>query len=182
VSEPYFNEAEKLLLVADAPWIGDDRIARTGKLAVHTSILKQRMETGMAVSVAQLYGLVIPGLILTKHIFRGLNRPLFCDGSEDGDKEKLVYARRSTVDYIVVKNRTTGDLEPAKCHAPARNTFVVIVSPNKHKDEFPSIDGWIDHWNWTQEDDVLAEAPTNWVDRYQERIYTLDEQVTALRE
>jgi len=172
MSERYLKENDETLLVAEAPWVGDGGKERVGVLAVHSSSLKSRMNAGMAVSIAQLYGTVLPGIILTKYIFKGLNRPLYCDESFDGDKEKLVYVRRPTVDYIVTKNKATSARELTKLPAPAGKTFVVIVSPNTHKNEFPSVDGWIDHWNWADEDTALAEAPTNWVDRYQERIFT----------
>lgn len=51
----------------------------------------------------------------------------------------------------------------------------MIVSPNeRHRDKVPQIDGWIDHWNWTQEDSVLSEAPINWIDRYDKKLFTAD--------
>jgi hypothetical protein len=168
---PYIEQNGELLLAAEAPWI-DGAKRETGLLAIHTSSLKGLMQRGQGVAIAQLYGIVIPGLILTRHIFRGLKRPLYCDGSSDGDKTKLVYARRPAFDYVTAVNPATGLLEELKYPPPTGKTFIAIVSPNAHAAAFPQVRGWIDHWNWAEEDSVLAEAPVGWVDRYEERLFT----------
>lgn len=62
---------------------------------------------------------------------------------------------------------------PTASTPPAGKTFVVIVSPNiKHKETFPNIDGWLNRWNWVPVDEGLDEAPINWLDRYDKKIYS----------
>ena len=42
----------------------------------------------------------------------------------------------------------------------------------QNKEEFPDIAGWLDHWNWVDEDTCLNEAPDDWVDRYDRKLWT----------
>ncbi|HEB85790.1 MAG TPA: hypothetical protein ENI68_02070 [Gammaproteobacteria bacterium] len=69
------------------------------KFGLLASDLKKYAQRGQASAIAQFYMLVVPGLILTRHIFRGLERPLYCDGDMDADGSKLVYSRAPTLDY-----------------------------------------------------------------------------------
>ena len=51
--------------------------------------------------------------------------------------------------------------------------FGVIISPNvRHQKDFPQIVGWIERWNWIAEDPALQEAAIDWVDRYDDRLWT----------
>lgn len=123
-----------------------------------------------ATAIAQFYKLVIPGMILTRHIFKGLNRPLCCDDNMEGDEGKLVYTRKPTFDYEWVGGKTG---RPVERSVPLGRVFAVIVSPNeRHKENFPGIECWIERWNWLEEDLGLPESPINWVDRYGQKIYT----------
>ncbi len=36
------------------------------------------------------------------------------------------------------------------------------------------IDGWVERWNWVREDMGLSEAPIDWVDRYDEKLITIE--------
>jgi len=38
--------------------------------------------------------------------------------------------------------------------------------------DYPSIDGWIEHWNWVHEAPDLSNAPTDWKDRYKEKLWS----------
>jgi hypothetical protein len=109
-------------------------------------------------------------LILTRHIFEGLERPLHCDGSQTGDSTKLVYTRKPTRDVEWSGGKHGGPIERA---APKGCVFGVIVSPNaRHREQYPPIDGWINHWAWADEDTGLPEAPIDWVDRYTAKLWT----------
>ncbi len=146
------------------------REAQFGMLAVD---LQRYGARGQITAIAQFYELVVPGLILTRHVFRGLERPLFCDGSMQGDEDKLVYTRKPALDF-----EWTGGPEghPTRREVPAGKVFGVIISPNKkHREPFPEVAGWIHHWNWVDEDSGLAEAPIHWVDRYTEKLWTRGE-------
>lgn len=140
------------------------------KFGMLGSELQKYGKRGQATSIAQFYKLVVPGLILSRHIFVGLKRPLFCDNSMEGDEEKLIYTRKPVSDYEWVGGRTG---KPIERSAPLSCVFAVIISPNiRHKETFPNIHGWIERWNWLEEDSGLPEAPIDWVDRYEKKIFT----------
>jgi hypothetical protein len=61
--------------------------------------LQDHRARGQLTAMAQLFELVAPGLILTRHIFRGLQRPLYCDDDPQGDERKLIYTRCPSADY-----------------------------------------------------------------------------------
>lgn len=138
------------------------------------SDLKQFGARAQFAEIAQFYKLVCDGLILTRHIFEGLERPLYCDGSPKGDSNKLVYTRKPARDVEWTGGKS-GNLIWRE--APKGCVFVVIITPNtRHRDRYPSIDGWVNHWAWTEEDVGLAEAPINWVDRYTTKLWTREAQ------
>lgn len=170
----YLEANNKILLVAEGYQSIDDgssgKICRYGILV---DDIKLYWERGMGVQIAQLYEIVIPGLILSKHLFQGVKRPLYCDNTINADESKLVFSRVPAFDVIINRGLTNGGPVIEKRPTPAGKTFVVIVSPNiRHRTEYPTIDGWLDRWNWVPEDSGLPEAPENWVDRYDKKIYT----------
>ena len=129
--------------------------------------LKKHGQRGQGTVIVQLYNIVIPGLICARHIFEGLERRLYCDENKDGDLDKLVYSWRPSWDYECINQ------QGVKRPPPDGKIFAVIVTPNiRHKDEYPEITGWINRWNWVDEDPALKEAPLNWVDRYNKREWT----------
>lgn len=160
----------KSLFIVDGWVCTAPNTVKEGKFGLLTDSLKAYGARGQATAIAQFYGLVIPGLILTKHIFEGLDRPLFCDGEKTGDRAKLVHARKPGWDFM-----WSGDHNGShqRVLAPADAVFVVIISPNeKHRGQFPEVDGWIERWNWVGEDPVLSEAPVGWIDRYGKKLWT----------
>lgn len=145
--------------------------ANVGTLGLLVTDLRQHASRGHSTAIAQFYGLLNSGLILTQHIFRGLQRPLLTAGDNGADKNKLIYSRKPSFDYRWSGTGTTGSLE--QIEAPKSAVFVVFVSPNtRHRERFPSIDGWINHWTWIDEDDVLPQAPVGWVDRFEDKVWT----------
>lgn len=152
----------------DGPLFGAE--ASVGKFWIKTAALGEYCARGQATSVAQFYQLVMPGLILTKHIFSGLTRPLYCHAEMTGDASKYVFARKPAWDFVWVGGRNG---EAVQKTAPENSVFVVVISKNiKHLDKFPEVSGWIERWNWVEEDPGLDEAPVNWVDRYDAKIWT----------
>lgn len=144
---------------------------RTGTLGLLVSDLGTVAKRGQSVAIAQFYGLVLPGTILTRHVFAGLCRPMFTDGNDKADKANLVYTRKPAFDYVWSGTPTDGGLE--QLDPPAGAVFALFVSPNiKHKEAIPEIDGWINYWTWVGEDQGLAEAPVDWVGRYDEKLWT----------
>jgi hypothetical protein len=141
------------------------------------AILNTDVETlkarGENTALAQLQSILLPGLLLTRHVFEGLRRPLLCDGSRDGDQKKLIYSRKPAID-IVVEGSVSSGLRMVQRRPPDCRVFSAIVSPNdRHRDEFPAVDGWLDHWSWVEEDFGLPEAPQNWIDRYDRKAFTI---------
>jgi len=131
--------------------------------------LRKRYDRGQNSALAQLDGIVVPGLILARHIFRGLKRPLYDDGSMEADTQKLVHSWRPNYDFDWLDPFG----RPRKL-APVKNcVFVVLITKNeRHLDKYPEVFGWIDRWNWVYEDLNLPEAPLNWSSRYEEKIFT----------
>lgn len=126
-------------------------------------------ERGQISMLAQFDGIVAPGLIIARHFFRGLNRRLYDDGSMEADEDKLIHTWRPTNDFDWPYPYS----KPRKLPPVQNCTFVVIISPNKrHKENWPEIYGWINRWNWVDEDPKLPEVPLNWSSRYKEKLYT----------
>lgn len=161
----------KVLLVTDAKVLRDGKIV-DGFAAIWPEDLKQRASRGQLTSIAQCYEIVLPGMILARHIFQGLRRDLYCDGVKTADQGKFAYTRKPKVDFETARGKD-GFPEAVERPCPPNKTFVVIASPNdRHRDKFPDIDIWIDHWNWAEESPTLNEAPVDWIDRYDRKIYT----------
>ncbi|WP_291996725.1 hypothetical protein [Candidatus Accumulibacter sp. ACC012] len=144
---------------------------KVGNLALLVTDLRAIASRGQSTAIAQFYGLLCGGMILTKHVFVGLQRPLLTDGNNGADAEKLVYTRKPECDYLWAGTKHDGDYE--RIGAPPSSVFTVLVSPNvKHRADFPDVDGWINYWTWVEEDSFLPEAPVDWVDRYEARLWT----------
>lgn len=151
-----------------------DGLAEDRKTVAKFGILKPDLakypERGLLSGLGQFYGIVGPGLIMAKHLFLGLNRPLYCDGSMEGDCGKLIYSWNPVYDYEWAGGPSYGRLECLP--APRNSAFAVIVSKNvRHTKEFPSIYGWIERWNWIAADAYISDAPINWASRYREKVY-----------
>lgn len=145
---------------------------RVGCLALLCKDLQAYGRRGEATAIAQFYELVLPGMILSRHVFKGLRRPLLTDGDTNADQGMLVYTRKPAYDYQWVDGPQQGHSE--QIAAPAGKVFAVITRPNgeKHVENFPEVDGWINAWCWIDEDLGLPEAPTDWVDRYDSKLWT----------
>jgi hypothetical protein len=143
------------------------------KYALTTEILYGLGRRKQFSAIAQLYKLVIPGLILSAHLFQGLNRYLYCNNANsatNGDEDKFVFSRKPKQDFFWQGGR---DGREVATHAPLNQVFVVVVTNNiKHRDEFPGVEGWIEHWSWVEEDSVLKGAPIDWVDRYKKKVWS----------
>lgn len=167
------NGAE--LLIGEA-WVPDEtapKKRRIGRLALMRSDVSAMAARGQNTAIAQLEILLLPNLMLSRHVFRGLRRPLLCDGDREGEKRKLIYSRKPAFDVLVTGSAAAG-LSVSHRPPPDARVFCAIVSPNlRHKAEYPMVDGWVDHWNWVREDLGLAEAPEGWLDRYDEKLFTI---------
>jgi len=149
-------------------WSVDDpenpEVVRFGILKVDIMKLHGR---GQNSALGQFYSIVTPGLIMVRHIFRGLNRPLCTDDCMEADTKKLIHTWRPRYDFY-------WDNGPRRLPAVANCVFVVLISKNErhHLEKWPEVYGWIDRWNWVYEDAYLSEAPLNWFSRYGEKLFT----------
>lgn len=125
---------------------------------------------GSNVVLAQFLGIVVPGLVLAEHVFRGLKRPL-CDGEDmNADRLKLVLSWRPAFDYWWSDTNRFDDSKLEMREAPDGKVFAVIVTPNGMKDKFPSVDYWIERGFWVRRSNTLLKAPIDWENRYVEKL------------
>ncbi len=171
----FIKQNDHYVYTAKGPWLGQSLAAdpEIKLFGLRYDDLKQYGDRGQATTIAQFYKLVQPGLILTHHIFKGLERRLCCDDDMEGDRNKLVYVRKPSYDFYW-EGGPQG--KAVRCDAPQGQVFAVIVSPNiNHREQYPDIVGWLDRWNWVDEDTCLSEAPDDWFDRYESKLWTLGE-------
>ena len=141
------------------------------KIGILKPDLAKYAHRGLYSSLGQFFGIVAPGLIIAKHLFVGLKRALYCDGSMNGDYDKMVYCWNPAYDYEWEGDPFDGGLKKLK--PPNESIFVVIVSKNEgqHKIDYPSIYGWINRWNWVDADLSENDLPINYKTRYEKQIY-----------
>jgi len=171
--EGYLYEVnDKLIYLIDG-WAFEDSEAKVVQYGLLKSDLGKYATRGQANAIAHFFTLVAPGLILTRHIFIGLERPLCSDNCMEGDKLKHIHSRKPKRDYEWQKGSAC---KVKEFDAPKDKVFVVIMSKNvKHNARFPMVYGWIERWSWVKKDKSLKEAPVNWADRYKEKIFTREE-------
>ena len=128
------------------------------------------LQRGSYVPLFQLMKIVEPGIKLTKHIFRGLKRPLLCDDDSEADKKKLVYTWKAEFDYDWDYKKRFHLDDLTRRAAPHGRVFAVFVTPNGEKSRFPNIDYWLNRWTWIHEATDLGGAPINYSDRYDEKL------------
>jgi hypothetical protein len=147
--------------VVEAPSPEDHR--NTVSLGIRTVRFQEYVKRGLASAIAQYYGIVQDDLMLARHVFRGLRRPLLHNGDMRADKDVLVYTWRSAVDYKWVGTPQQG--HPERMNPPPKDqVFVVLVRVEKANDH--GILGSIERWNWIREDPTLPHAPVDWQQRY----------------
>ena len=163
-------DGELVFLIDGLAYENDQQ--QTVTYGLFQSDLGKYAQRGQMIAIAQFFTLVGNGLIVSRHIFLGLKRPLCNDGKMDADHDKIIHSRKPPWDYRW-EWRTRFD-PPERISAPPGKVFVIIISKNsvKHQAHFPMVSGWVDRWNWAEEDEGLAEAPINWVERYGKKIYT----------
>lgn len=166
---PIINVNGQRYLVVDGPSITNNGDG-TVKYALTMDKLNGIVNRGQLSMLSQFYGLVYPGMVLSAHLFKGLNRNLYCDEAFNGDEDKYVFSRKPTNDFYWQGGKSG---QESRTKAPEKQVFAVLVSVNnKHQANFPDVAGWIEHWTWIDEDPVLSKAPNEWVDRYDEKIWS----------
>ncbi len=149
---------------------GVDHEGKVRQFGIPKDQVERIYNRGSNVKLAQLIGIVFPGLVLAEHIFQGLKRPL-CDGDDmNGDKSKLAFTWRPIFDYWWNEADKFDSDKLEFRDAPDGKVFVVNISPNKAKDKYPSVDYWIERWYWVRRSNTLLKGPTDWENRYEKRL------------
>lgn len=149
---------------------GVDELGQEKKFAIAKRELEKIYNRGSNIRLAQFLKIVVPGLVLAEHIFRGLKRPL-CDGKDmDAADSKLAFSWKPEWDYWWNNADRFESRELQFREAPDGRVFVVIVSPNNKKSDFPSVDYWIERWSWVRQSVTLAKAPVDWENRYDKKL------------
>ncbi len=145
-----------------------------GTFALKFVALDAYRKRGQGTKWVQLMRIVLPGLSNAKHIFQGLRRDLYNDDDAHADEKNLVYTWKPGFDVEWDHDANGGLGRAVDLQAPISAVFAVTIGKNeRHKDKYPEIDGFIAAWNWIDgEDAVLSEAPVNWVDRYDTKLWT----------
>ncbi len=125
MSYGYFWKNDSRLAAADA-WFPDataEKGRRIGRLAIRYTDIERLKSRGQNTIVAQLQSILLPGLMLSRHIFEGLRRPLLCDGERNGDAKKLIYSRKPAFDITIKGNHISG-FTSVTCQPPDARSFV----------------------------------------------------------
>lgn len=130
------------------------------------------VERGNTVRLTQFLKIVVPGLIVARCVFRGLQRPLCYGDNLHGDSEKFVYSWKPMHDFDwPASRRFDGESSVTERPAPPGMVFAVVTTPNQMRGLFPSVDFWIENnWAWIEEARDLQFAPIDWQVRYKEKV------------
>jgi hypothetical protein len=160
------------LYLIDGPLFDETtKSVSTAKFGLLASSLKEYGERGQFSEIAHFYTLVGDGLILTRHIFKGVNRRMFTDGDMGADEKVLVYVQTPSVDYEWGKDRFRDD--PVELPAPRGCVYTVLINPNSnHRDDYPEVAGWINRWAWVEADLFRRDEPINARSRYSEKLWS----------
>jgi hypothetical protein len=143
------------------------------KLGVNQASFQQFIQRNLSFVIAQFYGIIQPGLLEAVHAFKGLNRPLMQADDMQADQHIIAYSWRPQFDYVWSRSRFNGDPIP---RVPPKDTvFVVLAQILKQPEEYRDhgvIVGTIEHWSWIAEDPSLAEAPIEWQERYERKLWS----------
>ncbi len=159
--------------VADAPIWEPDSPTLQGRDHLLIGVMKKTLTAhaarGLSVYIGQLFGIVGPGLIFARHLFRGVKRPLMVGDDKKADGDKLIATWEQTRDVVLEGGPQSARL--VYHAAPKSRVFVVLISRNKMLEEFPQIYGWAEHWTWVAADPDEPGAPIDWQTRYEERLW-----------
>lgn len=138
------------------------------RLGVRQETFKRHLVRVRPTVIAQYYGIVQDGLVISAHLFQGLQRPLSHGGDLHADEAVLIYSWRPQFDYEWVGNPYDGS--EYRREPPPGRVFVVLVR-QEPSNEF-NVMGSIEQWNWIREDGELNGAPIDWRERYKTLVWS----------
>ena len=139
------------------------------KLGIRNETFREYVKRNYRTPIAQYYGIVQDGLHRARHLFRGLKRPLMLADDTDADKNVLIYAWRSEIDFVWVGSRHDGNPEQ---RVPQPNRVFVVIVRQEPPNEY-DVCGSIERWNWIEEDPQLRHAPIEHEKRYGENLWSI---------
>lgn len=154
--------------VVDAPYPVQPSRTELRKFRFAKQVIDRCAEHDLRTEIVHAFVHVIPGMKGARHIFRGLKRGIH-DGSDlDQGPNKLIYCWTPPRDCIWLGGIGGG---PVQRDPPAGEVFVVIVSPNPSF-KVDGVAGWIERWNWVDEDDAYRGMPLGCMTRYEQHLWT----------
>ena len=163
------NQPKGNVLVAVGPSTKDDN--KMSNYALHKDSLRKRIDRNFRWQIGQLYGNVCRDLESTNFIYEGLKRPMHVKNNSDADKQKWAFVTNSKYDHRFEGDKFGTEGELSRVLAPARRVFVVLVSPNDSTEDYPNVDGWIEHWSWVKADPNDMKRPKEHFERYEACIF-----------
>lgn|GEM_PF-3587899 len=146
----------------------DDTAAKFGVLKRHLALT---LERGQTVRFAQLVRIVEPGLVLAHAIFKGVKRPCKSGSDMDAGENKHFFILKPKTDWDWPSGQKFEDESgPVEKDIPQNRVFYVIATPNDNRDQFPSVDYWLDHWAWVEADSENPNFPINFSLRFSEAL------------
>jgi hypothetical protein len=139
-------------------------------IGITSEALRGKSASGMSWHLGQAYGVVSTGLIMARHVFKGLNRDMTIQGNSHAAADKLAVTWLAPRDALLVGPKFNPTIR--YCEAPPKRTFAVYISPNQMLQKFPHIHGWAEHWAWIASDPARPTAPVDWETRYDDEIWT----------
>jgi len=138
-------------------------------VGVRQDVILNLKKLNLRTAIAEFWGIVEPSLILARHAFRGLKRPLAHNGDMHADRRMVIYSWRPMWDFVWVGDAHHGHLE--KKSPPPKTVMVVIVREEQQLDPH-GVYGSIKRWNWVKEDLILPHAPIEWGQRYAKKLWS----------
>lgn len=145
--------------------LGKDRVV----IAVSTISLQNRVDRGVRAQLGQCFGIVSTGLINAVAVHKGLARGMMVGEDQNAHREKFAVVLNPSHDAVMVGDEFSSEVK--RINAPENQVFVVYVSPNKKRAEFPSVDYWVEHWAWADADGDDPRQPFGFKSRYDEPCY-----------
>jgi hypothetical protein len=146
---------------------------QTVKLRLRETCFQQNLRLELASTIAQYYFIVQDGMKDAVHLFQGLKRPLMDGDDKDIDKTYLVYSWRPEADFVWTGSRLNGRVN--RIVPPEGCVFAVLVMLESQPMNFPGVGkvmGSIEKWNWVKEDPFLPNAPVDWKQRYDKKLWS----------
>ena len=156
------------LVEAPSPENMEQRI----KLGLKKDVYLQQTRLGLRSMRGQFYGIVLPGMAIAMHCFRGLQRPLMHNNNMQGDQNVSVYTWKPQDNYEWHGDATLGTI--VRLPPPPDSVYAVLVREQAPDEQ--GVAGVINRWNWIREDPILPAAPVDWQIRYSRKLWSREAQ------